>query len=233
MPNILDEALAPSRDAAQKPRSKAKAGGTFADSGKLLCFVFMLPLRLGFVGVNSFLFWCAAVPYSTSAAAPGKCVASPARPHEIALSQLLDCGLVAELRLCLCCGEEEASVLTERELRFTKLANDLGALEEANACLQGEVERLKESAIEDKKVAAAAKNELATVREELEMVRAENQGLLPSLKERREPFSRRGDQISCFADPRWCLCASRRVCFAHGPGGYLSGLAQDAASCGP
>lgn len=146
MPDILDEALAPSRGATQIPRSKAKTGVTFASSGKLLCFLFALTICLNFVDANSFLSLHTAVLYSASTEAPGKRVASPARPCEIALSELSDGALVAELRLCLHRGKEAARFLAECELRSTKLGKDLVAMEEANARLQSEVERFKESA---------------------------------------------------------------------------------------
>lgn len=52
-------------------------------------------------------------------------------------------------------------------MSLAKLTEDLAAKEETNVCLQGGVECLKESVVEERKVVIAVKNDLATTKAEL------------------------------------------------------------------
>lgn len=88
-----------------------------------------------FDALNEFIFGAATVPYSASAAAPGKHATSPVHPREIAFSDLSDGVLMAELQLCLLQGQEAAGVLVERKPHWTKLAGDFVVVERANTRL--------------------------------------------------------------------------------------------------
>lgn len=135
------------------------------------------------------------ISYSTSTAAAGKRVVSPARPQEVDLSDLLDGALVAELQLCLRQGHETTDVLATCGSHLAKLAKDLLAVEEANTHLQYEVKCLKDVALEDKAAAKTSQEELITARSQLEALKVEKKSLDSALKDRHEVFSPRGKEI--------------------------------------
>lgn len=93
-----------------------------------------------------------AIPYFAIVATVKKRTFSPARPQEVALPDLSEGVLVAELQLCLQRGQEAIDVLAARGSCLSKLAKDFVAVEKANMHLHYQVKCLKDATLEDKAI---------------------------------------------------------------------------------
>lgn len=173
MRDVLGEAPAPSRGATRELRSKAKSGGAFTKSG-MQFWSFVFSLCLSFVGADSVFSSLAVAPYFASTAAVRKCVVSPARPHEIALSELLDSTPVAELQHFLRRGEEATGVLAERKMCLASSPMILSPRRKQMRPSEVKWSTSRSSWWRIKMVSTAAKNELSATKGELETFRAEN-----------------------------------------------------------